>query len=61
MSYFSIIKLTSINDFAKEILPSEKVFGGAVPTSVAKLMLTLGDGLVGTSCHRHQHPRVFPG
>lgn len=47
-----MIDLTFIDDLAEEILPSEKILRRAVPSPIAKLMLTLGDGLVRTPGHR---------
>lgn len=57
--YIIIKRLTSVDDLAEEILPPEKVLGRAVPPAVAKLMLALGDGLVGASRHRHQNSRIL--
>mgnify|MGYP004569276541 CR=1 FL=1 len=53
--------LTSVDDPAKEVFPTEEILGRAVPSAIAKLMLALGDRLVRTSGHRHQDPGIFPG
>lgn len=53
-------KLTAIDDFSKEIFPPLKVFGGTVPAAVAKLILALGNGHVGTSRDGHEDPGIFP-
>jgi len=53
--------LTFIDDFAKDIFPSEKVLRRTVPSPIAKLMLALGDGQIRATSHCHYHSRIFPG
>jgi len=46
-------KLTSINNFSKEVFPPQKIFGGTIPSSVPKLELAFLNGLVGTFGYRY--------
>lgn len=50
--------LTSIDDLAKEILASQKVARGAVPATIAKLMLAFADGQIGALDQGAQHARI---
>lgn len=45
-------KLTSIDNLAKQILSTQEVPRRAVPPAILELMLTLGDGHVGTFRNR---------
>lgn len=55
----SVGALTSINDLAKEILPPEEILRRAIPSSIAKLVLTLDDSLIRAPGHCQQHPRIL--
>lgn len=59
VEFLKWFRLTSVDDFAKEILSSEEVSGGAVPSPLLELVLALGDGHARAFGHGVQHPWVL--